>query len=54
MVIPVAVAAASTLAVSTSAVAGWSPKKPVEFIIMAGTGGGADGGAQYRPATRYL
>ncbi len=42
MVIPVAVAAASTLAVSTSAVAGWSPKKPVEFIIMAGTGGGAD------------
>lgn len=24
------------------AVAEWSPKKPVEFIIMAGTGGGAD------------
>jgi len=24
------------------AVAAWSPKKPVEFIIMAGTGGGAD------------
>lgn len=22
--------------------AGWTPKKPVEFIIMAGTGGGAD------------
>ena len=21
---------------------GWEPKKPVEFIIMAGTGGGAD------------
>jgi tripartite-type tricarboxylate transporter receptor subunit TctC len=20
----------------------WEPKKPVEFIIMAGTGGGAD------------
>lgn len=24
------------------AVAGWSPKKPVQFIIMAGKGGGAD------------
>ena len=24
------------------AFAEWSPKKPVEFIIMAGTGGGAD------------
>jgi tripartite-type tricarboxylate transporter receptor subunit TctC len=27
---------------ATSAQAEWSPKKPVEFIIMAGTGGGAD------------
>ena len=27
---------------ATSAQAAWSPKKPVEFIIMAGTGGGAD------------
>lgn len=36
------VAAASTLAFTGSAVADWSPKKPVEFIIMAGTGGGAD------------
>ena len=25
-----------------SAQAGWSPKKPVEFVIMAGKGGGAD------------
>ena len=27
---------------ATGAQADWSPKKPVEFIIMAGTGGGAD------------
>ena len=27
---------------ATGAQAAWSPKKPVEFIIMAGTGGGAD------------
>ena len=27
---------------ATAAQAAWSPKKPVEFIIMAGTGGGAD------------
>ena len=27
---------------ATGAQAEWSPKKPVEFIIMAGTGGGAD------------
>ncbi len=27
---------------STDAAAGWEPKKPVEFIIMAGKGGGAD------------
>ncbi len=27
---------------ATDAAAEWSPKKPVEFIIMAGTGGGAD------------
>ena len=34
---------AVALAVSASAaVAEWQPKKPVEFIIMAGTGGGAD------------
>lgn len=27
---------------ATSALAEWAPKKPIEFIIMAGTGGGAD------------
>ncbi|MEM9433765.1 MAG: tripartite tricarboxylate transporter substrate binding protein [Pseudomonadota bacterium] len=27
---------------ATAAIAEWQPKKPVEFIIMAGTGGGAD------------
>ena len=27
---------------STDAVAAWKPKKPVQFIIMAGKGGGAD------------
>jgi tripartite-type tricarboxylate transporter receptor subunit TctC len=30
------------MAAPQSAVAEWKPKKPVEFIIMAGTGGGAD------------
>ena len=29
-------------AVSKDAAAGWEPKKPVEFVIMAGKGGGAD------------
>ncbi|MCH2396576.1 MAG: tripartite tricarboxylate transporter substrate binding protein, partial [Oceanibaculum sp.] len=27
---------------SSDAAAGWEPKKPVEFVIMAGKGGGAD------------
>ena len=41
--LPVAVAAAATLACAGNAIAAdWKPKKPVEFIIMAGTGGGAD------------
>jgi len=40
--VPVAVAAAAVATFSTSALAEWSPKKPVELIIMAGTGGGAD------------
>ncbi len=31
-----------TLATSQDAVAAWEPKKPVEFVIMAGKGGGAD------------
>ena len=30
------------LGFSSSALAAWSPKKPIELIIMAGTGGGAD------------
>ena len=34
-------AAALTL-LASSAIAEWAPRKPVEFIIMAGTGGGAD------------
>ncbi|MEM7074688.1 MAG: tripartite tricarboxylate transporter substrate binding protein [Pseudomonadota bacterium] len=37
------VASASVLAVTApAAMAEWQPRKPVEFIIMAGTGGGAD------------
>lgn len=36
-----ALALGGSLAVSNAAMA-WEPKKPVEFIIMAGTGGGAD------------
>ncbi len=35
-------AGAGTLAVSSDAAAAWKPKKPVEFVIMAGKGGGAD------------
>ena len=38
-----ATVAAVSVGLSTGAAqAEWSPKKPVEFIIMAGTGGGAD------------
>ncbi len=40
--IPAVVAAATALGVSAPAMAEWSPKKPVELIIMAGAGGGAD------------
>lgn len=41
--IPVAVAAAAVVSFSGNTVAAeWQPKKPVELIIMAGTGGGAD------------
>ena len=36
-----ALAVAGSLAASNAAMA-WEPRKPVEFIIMAGTGGGAD------------
>ena len=31
-----------TMMVSSDATAAWKPKKPVEFVIMAGKGGGAD------------
>jgi len=34
--------AAGSMAVTQSAEAAWEPKKPVEFVIMAGKGGGAD------------
>ncbi len=37
---------AGTIAASTDAVA-WEPKKPVQFIIMAGKGGGADKAVRY-------
>lgn len=40
--IPVVVAAACAATFSTSALAEWKPRKPIEMIIMAGTGGGAD------------
>ena len=33
---------AATVTVQHSAQAAWEPKKPVEFVIMAGKGGGAD------------
>ena len=36
------IAALCSLAVMASSAFAWEPKKPVEFIIMAGTGGGAD------------
>jgi tripartite-type tricarboxylate transporter receptor subunit TctC len=42
MAIPAIVAVVSTGMFAGAAQAAWSPKKPVEFIIMAGTGGGAD------------
>ena len=38
----VALGAASVLFVSGSAQAAWEPKKPIDFVIMAGKGGGAD------------
>jgi len=39
---PAVVATAMLFGVSTPAMAEWSPKKPIELIIMAGAGGGAD------------
>ncbi len=41
-VTPVVVAALAAFAFSGIALAGWEPKKPVDFVIMAGKGGGAD------------
>ena len=38
----VTLAAVSIFGFSNAAIAEWSPKKPIELIIMAGTGGGAD------------
>ncbi len=36
------VAATGSVAVSAALAAGWEPTKPVEFVVPAGTGGGAD------------
>lgn len=41
-VVPVIVAAATALFSASALAADWTPKKPIEMIIMAGTGGGAD------------
>ncbi|WP_157015634.1 Bug family tripartite tricarboxylate transporter substrate binding protein [Mesorhizobium xinjiangense] len=38
----VAFSVAAACVATTPALADWQPRKPVEFIIMAGTGGGAD------------
>ena len=38
----VTISAASLLSVSGVAQAAWEPKKPIDFVIMAGEGGGAD------------
>ncbi|NKB77313.1 MAG: tripartite tricarboxylate transporter substrate binding protein [Gammaproteobacteria bacterium] len=40
--VPAVVAVTTTLGFSATAFAEWSPKKPIELIIMAGAGGGAD------------
>lgn len=42
LMLPVAVAAVATVTTYSEPVQAWEPKKPVELIIMAGTGGGAD------------
>ena len=36
------IAGFGTVTIATDAEAAWKPRKPVEFIIMAGKGGGAD------------
>lgn len=40
-------AVASALAASAPAVAAWTPTKPVQFVVPAGTGGGADQMARF-------
>lgn len=42
VVVPAVVTAMAGFAFSGIALAGWEPKKPVDFVIMAGKGGGAD------------
>ena len=37
-----ALAAATAMTLSGPAMAAWEPSKPVEFVVPAGTGGGAD------------
>ncbi len=39
---PAVIVAAMSWVVAPAAMADWSPKKPIELIIMAGAGGGAD------------
>ena len=39
---PIALALAGLLMLVGPALAEWKPQKPIEFVIMAGTGGGAD------------
>jgi len=40
-------AALASLALSTAAFAAWEPSKPIEFVVPAGTGGGADQMARF-------
>ena len=42
IMMPVALAAVVTATTYSQSVSAWEPKKPVELIIMAGAGGGAD------------
>ncbi len=42
VILPAVVAIATAFGFSATAMADWSPKKPIELIIMAGAGGGAD------------
>ena len=42
LIYPVLAMASAVAVLVAGPVQAWQPKKPVEFIIMAGTGGGAD------------